>query len=94
MESEVDEEESRDSGGSECERCQENEVVGFGVGYAGDTQGSRNYKITSSKGKYYKQTYRTAWEQMPDFKGEVFGGRILGIQRATFVVRRMNAGVF
>lgn len=26
-------------------------------------------KITSVKGKYYKQTYRTAWEQMPDFKG-------------------------
>lgn len=26
-------------------------------------------KITSIKSKYYKQTYRTAWEQMPDFKG-------------------------
>lgn len=26
-------------------------------------------KVASSKGKYYKQTYRTAWEQMPDFKG-------------------------
>lgn len=26
-------------------------------------------KVTASKGKYYKQTYRTAWEQMPDFKG-------------------------
>lgn len=22
------------------------------------------------RGKYYKQTYRPAWEQMPDFKGK------------------------
>lgn len=25
----------------------------------------------SIKPKYYKQTYRSAWEQMPDFKGTV-----------------------
>lgn len=24
------------------------------------------------RGKYYKQTYRPAWEQMPDFKGTDF----------------------
>lgn len=23
-----------------------------------------------SRGKYYKQTYRPAWEEMPDFKGK------------------------
>jgi hypothetical protein len=23
------------------------------------------------RGKYYKQTYRPAWEQMPDFKGDL-----------------------
>ncbi|XP_018335509.1 uncharacterized protein LOC108744303 [Agrilus planipennis] len=27
----------------------------------------------SAKGKYYKQTYRKAWEQMPDFKGWLRG---------------------
>lgn len=37
----------------------------------------KEYESTSSspgvnKGKYYKQTYRTAWEQMPDFKGALF----------------------
>lgn len=34
-----------------------------------------NYEASpsgSNKGKYYKQTYRTAWEQMPDFKGMTF----------------------
>lgn len=25
--------------------------------------------LNTNKGKYYKQTYRVAWEQMPDFKG-------------------------
>lgn len=25
--------------------------------------------VNTNKGKYYKQTYRVAWEQMPDFKG-------------------------
>lgn len=24
---------------------------------------------SATKGKYYKQTYRPAWEHMPDFKG-------------------------
>lgn len=24
------------------------------------------------RGKYYKQTYRPAWEMMPDFKGFIF----------------------
>lgn len=28
--------------------------------------------LTLVKGKYYKQTYRPAWEQMPDFKGKKF----------------------
>lgn len=35
-----------------------------------------NYEASpsgSNKGKYYKQTYRTAWEQMPDFKGWLRG---------------------
>lgn len=27
--------------------------------------------LTLVKGKYYKQTYRPAWEQMPDFKGNM-----------------------
>lgn len=28
--------------------------------------------LTIVKGKYYKQTYRPAWEQMPDFKGNKY----------------------
>lgn len=30
---------------------------------------SNSANLTLVKGKYYKQTYRPAWEQMPDFKG-------------------------
>lgn len=30
---------------------------------------SNTTNLTLVKGKYYKQTYRPAWEQMPDFKG-------------------------
>lgn len=29
------------------------------------------------KGKYYKQTYRAAWEHMPDFKGKYNHSRII-----------------
>lgn len=38
-----------------------------------DTYDHLSTSITSLasavKGKYYKQTYRPAWESMPDFKG-------------------------
>lgn len=39
-----------------------------------DTYEPLNTSLTSNlsgsvKGKYYKQTYRPAWESMPDFKG-------------------------
>lgn len=61
MESEVDEE----SGDSQVI---DTIAVRFGEGY--DNQ-HPPLKITSAKGKYYKQTYRTAWEQMPDFKGAI-----------------------
>lgn len=39
--------------------------------YDGVTLGSHSNtkNVTLVKGKYYKQTYRPAWEQMPDFKG-------------------------
>lgn len=60
MESEVDEE-SRDS--------QVVDVIPVHYEEAYENQHSP-LKVTSAKGKYYKQTYRTAWEQMPDFKGE------------------------
>lgn len=42
----------------------------------GELDGVKIYETSSSSsfnelksGKYYKQSYRTAWEQMPDFKG-------------------------
>lgn len=35
---------------------------------------SNTTNLTLVKGKYYKQTYRPAWEQMPDFKGAIFFG--------------------
>lgn len=36
-----------------------------------DESGSgQNVDCLVSKGKYYKQTYRRAWESMPDFKGK------------------------
>lgn len=42
-----------------------------------DSYESLNTSLTSlsgsAKGKYYKQTYRPAWESMPDFKGIVDG---------------------
>lgn len=30
----------------------------------------QTFSGASVKGKYYKQTYREAWEHMPDFKGK------------------------
>lgn len=35
-------------------------------------QSSSNVDSVSPRGKYYKQTYRPAWEHMPDFKGIIF----------------------
>lgn len=37
--------------------------------YEGVALASNTSNLTLVKGKYYKQTYRPAWEQMPDFKG-------------------------
>lgn len=66
MESEVDEE-SRDS--------QVLDVIPVRLEENYENQ-NLQLKITSTKGKYYKQTYRTAWEQMPDFKG----GRLIFVR--------------
>lgn len=36
-----------------------------------DSQQNNDTLVLVSKGKYYKQTYRRAWESMPDFKGTI-----------------------
>lgn len=35
-----------------------------------ETLSLNNSNSIAVRGKYYKQTYRPAWEQMPDFKGK------------------------
>lgn len=64
MESEADDE-SRDS------QVIEAKAVYFEENYEVDSGNSLQSLNNSgaTKGRYYKQTYRTAWEQMPDFKG-------------------------
>lgn len=63
MESEADEE-SRDSQVIDFVR------VDFDENYVkAEDSSSQSLNSNTIKGKYYKQTYRTAWEQMPDFKG-------------------------
>lgn len=69
MESEVDEE-SRDS--------QVIDVIPLRFEDEYENQIS-TLKVTSVKGKYYKQTYRSAWEQMPDFKGKLLTASLVSL---------------
>ncbi|KAJ8928113.1 hypothetical protein NQ314_019339 [Rhamnusium bicolor] len=48
--------------------------------YEGVTLPSPSNSSNISRGKYYKQTYRPAWEQMPDFKVFLNVGWLRGVE--------------
>lgn len=47
------------------------------------------------KAKYYKQTYRPAWEHMPDFKGEILFHSIISwpVSWATCVEKQLAGSI-